>query len=90
VFFRYQPEEPPVPPPSSTGFSDIFYNSVTAQIAELKSGQDHLFEQHNQLLAHHNSLLESNALILKNQSSVIEQFHSMSLKFYEMYDAHRA
>ena len=85
-----QLKETLIPPPFSTGFGDAYYNSVTAQIAELKSGQDRLFEQHDQLLAHHNSLLESNALILKNQTSLMEQFHSLSLKFYVMYDAHCA
>jgi len=81
-------QETPISP--STEFSDVYYNSVSAQITELKSGQDRLFEQHDQLLAHHNSLLASNALILEKQGSLMEQFHSMSLKFDEMYEAQRA
>jgi len=67
-------------------FSDAYYNSVSAQITELKSGQDCLFEQHDQLLVHHNSLIEFNTLILENQSSLMEQLHFLSLKFDEMYN----
>ena len=37
----------PIPPPSFTSFNDAYANSVTAQITELKAGQDRLFEQHN-------------------------------------------
>ena len=51
-----QTEEPHVSPPSSQGFSNVYYNSVTAQIMDLKSGQNRLFEQQNQILAQQASL----------------------------------